>query len=112
MRIQPGEGARVDGAPVRYLAPYPGIPRLWFIRSDRPLEPILEQAGVPIHYGYVQKIWPLDAYQSLFSRVPGSAEMPSAARPITPRIQEALEAGGGPFTSLVVPPGVARLGGV
>ena len=109
MPIQPGEEARMDGATVRYIAPYPGIPRLWFIRSDRPLEPILERAGVPIHYGYVQKIWPLDAYQSLFSRVPGSAEMPSAARPITPRIQEALEAGGVRFTSVVLHSGVSSL---
>ena len=42
MPIQPGEEARVDGATVRYVAPYPGIPRLWFIRSDRPLEPLPE----------------------------------------------------------------------
>src|SRR5256712_7123681 len=110
MPIQPGEEARVGDATVRYVAPYPGIPRLWFIRSDRSLEPILERAGVPIHYGYVQKIWPLDAYQSLFSRVPGSAEMPSAARPITPRIQEALEAGGVRFTSHRPDPGRASLG--
>src|SRR2546427_818233 len=109
MPIQPGEEARVGDATVRYLAPYPGIPRLWFIRSDRPLEPILEWAGVPIHYGYVQKIWPLDAYQSMFSRVPGSAEMPSAARPITPRIEEALEAAGVRFTSVVLHSGVSSL---
>src|SRR5438876_522315 len=109
MPIQPGEEARLDGATVRYVAPYPGIPRLWFIRSDRPLEPILERAGVPIHYGYVQKIWPLDAYQSLFSRVPGSAEMPSAARPITSRIQAALEAAGVRFTSVVLHSGVSSL---
>src|SRR5438132_11394899 len=109
MPIQPGEEARVGDATVRYLAPYPGIPRLWFIRSDRPLEPILAEAGVPIHYGYVQKIWPLDAYQSMFSRVPGSAEMPSAARPITPRIQEALEGAGVRFTSVLLHSGVSSL---
>src|SRR5207247_1120969 len=34
MPIQPGEEARLDGATVRYVAPYPGIPRLWFLRSD------------------------------------------------------------------------------
>ena len=102
MPIQPGEEARMDGATVRYIAPYPGIPRLWFITADRPLEPILQRAGVPIHYGYVQKVWPLDAYQSLFSRVPGSAEMPSAARPITPKIREALQAAGIRFTSVLL----------
>src|SRR5207249_4944223 len=96
-------------ATFRYVAAYPGIPRLWFITADRPLEPILQRAGVPIHYGYVQKIWPLDAYQSLFSRVPGSAEMPSAARPITPKIQEALEAAGIRFTSVLLHSGVSSL---
>jgi len=109
MPIQVGEEARVGDATVRYVAPYPGIPRLWFITADRPLEPILQRAGVPIHYGYVQKVWPLDAYQSLFSRVPGSAEMPSAARPITPKIREALEAAGVRFTSVLLHSGVSSL---
>ena len=30
--------------------------------------------------------WPIEAYQSVFSREPGSAEMPSAARPFTDRL--------------------------
>ncbi len=102
--------SRLVGPPtVRYVAPYPGIPRLWFITADRPLEPILEHAGVPIHYGYVPKIWPLEAYQSLFSRVPGSAEMPSAARPITPNIRESLEAAGIQFASVLLHSGVSSL---
>jgi len=109
MPIEAGEEARVGDATVRYVAPYPGIPRLWFITADRPLEPILQRAGVPIHYGYVQKVWPLDAYQSLFSRVPGSAEMPSAARPITAKIREALEAAGVRFTSVLLHSGVSSL---
>jgi len=109
MPIEAGEEARVGDAMVRYVAAYPGIPRLWFITADRPLEPILQRAGVPIHYGYVQKVWPLDAYQSLFSRVPGSAEMPSAARPITPKIREALGAAGIRFTSVLLHSGVSSL---
>jgi len=109
MPIEAGAEARVGDATVRYVAPYPGIPRLWFITADRPLEPILEHAGVPIHYGYVPKIWPLEAYQSLFSRVPGSVEMPSAARPITPRIREALEGAGIRFASVLLHSGVSSL---
>ena len=109
MPIEAGEEARVGDATVRYVAPYPGIPRLWFITADRPLEPIVEHAGVPIHYGYVPKIWPLEAYQSLFSRVPGSVEMPSAARPITPRIREALEGAGIRFASVLLHSGVSSL---
>src|SRR5437667_3466987 len=109
MPIEAGEEARVGDATVRYVAPYPGIRRLWFITADRPLEPILEHAGVPIHYGYVPKIWPLEAYQSLFSRVPGSVEMPSAARPITPRIREALEGAGIRFASVLLHSGTSHL---
>jgi len=109
MPIEAGEEARVGDATVRYVAPYPGIRRRWFITADRPLEPILEHAGVPIHYGYVPKIWPLEAYQSLFSRVPGSVEMPSAARPITPRIREALEGAGIRFASVLLHSGVSSL---
>jgi S-adenosylmethionine:tRNA ribosyltransferase-isomerase len=109
MPIEVGEEAHVGDATVRYVAPYPGIPRLWFITADRPLEPILDRAGAPIHYGYVEKIWPLDAYQSLFSRVPGSAEMPSAARPITPKIRDALEASGIRFASVLLHSGVSSL---
>ena len=109
MPIQPGEEARVGDGTVRYVAPYPGIPRLWFITADRPLEPILERSGAPIHYGYVQRVWPLDAYQSLFSRIPGSAEMPSAARPITAKIREALERAGIQFASVLLHSGVSSL---
>src|SRR5207249_11299658 len=71
MPIEAGEEAGVGDATVRYVAPYPGIPRLWFITADRPLEPILQLAGTPTHHGYVPKIWPFEAYPSLFSRVPG-----------------------------------------
>src|SRR2546422_2493039 len=98
MPIEAGEEARVGDATVRYVAPYPGIPRLWFITAAPPLEPVLQRAGVPIHYGYVQKVWPLDANLSLFSRVPACADMPSAARPITAKIREDLDAAGVRFT--------------
>ncbi|HYU05881.1 MAG TPA: S-adenosylmethionine:tRNA ribosyltransferase-isomerase [Thermoplasmata archaeon] len=109
MPIHAGEDASLGDATVTFVAPYPGIPRLWFIHADRPLEPILEREGVPIHYGYVPKVWPLDAYRSLFSRIPGSAEMPSAARPITPRVQRALAAAGVRFASILLHAGVSSL---
>ncbi len=34
--------------------------------------------------------FPLREYQTIFAREPGSAEMPSAARPFTPRVLDAL----------------------
>src|SRR5438034_3006379 len=84
------EELRIGSATARLLAPYPGIPRLWFALADRPFESMIAEYGGPIHYGYTDA-WPMDTYQTLFSRVPGSAEMPSAARPITPRIRAHLE---------------------
>jgi S-adenosylmethionine:tRNA ribosyltransferase-isomerase len=42
--------------------------------------------GRPIAYGYLRRAYPLSAYQTVFARRPGSAEMPSAARPFTPEI--------------------------
>src|SRR5206468_13080943 len=35
--IEPGEEAVAEGARIHFVAPCPGIPRLWFIRPDRPL---------------------------------------------------------------------------
>ncbi len=36
--------------------------------------------------------WPLDAYQNVYARTPGSAEMPSAGRPFTPGLITSLAA--------------------
>lgn len=109
MPIEAGAEVHAGDATVRFVAPYPGIPRLWFVHTDRPMEPVMAGAGVPIHYGYVPTSWPLDAYQGLFSRVPGSAEMPSASRPITPRVREELEQSGVRFASVVLHSGVSSL---
>lgn len=76
------------GGRAELLAPYPDWSpsrRLWTATLDLP-EPeasYLERWGRPIRYQYVSNAWPLDAYQTIFSRIPGSAEMPSAARPFT-----------------------------
>jgi S-adenosylmethionine:tRNA ribosyltransferase-isomerase len=79
------------------LAPYPAAagghaPRLWLARLDLPV-PVLDHLaahGQPIRYAHTRGAWPIDAYQSVFARVPGSAEMPSAARPFTPALVTAL----------------------
>jgi S-adenosylmethionine:tRNA ribosyltransferase-isomerase len=73
------------GAHADLLAPYAGSDRLTLARLElnRPLEDYLRRHGRPIRYGYVPREWPLDAYQTVFALEPGSAEMPSAARPFT-----------------------------
>jgi len=50
---------------------------------EGPVEGYLAHFGRPITYSYVQGRWPLSAYQTIFAREPGSAEMPSAGRPFT-----------------------------
>jgi S-adenosylmethionine:tRNA ribosyltransferase-isomerase len=52
------------------------------------------QHGRPIAYGYLDRRYPLAAYQSVFGIRPGSAEMPSAARPFTPELVASLVARG------------------
>lgn len=106
--IQPGEELRIGAAKVRLLSEYPGIPRLWFALADRPFESVVEAAGRPIHYGYTAE-WPMDVYRTEFSRVPGSAEMASASRPITPRIRAALAEAGVQLAPILLHTGVSSL---
>jgi S-adenosylmethionine:tRNA ribosyltransferase-isomerase len=84
----PSPGARIDlpgGARAELLAPFPGSERLAVARLElgAPLEDYLRLHGRPVRYGYVPEAWPLEAYQTVFALDPGSAEMPSAARPFT-----------------------------
>jgi S-adenosylmethionine:tRNA ribosyltransferase-isomerase len=64
--------------------------------------------GEPIHYSYAPA-YPMRTYQTLFSRFPGSAEMPSAARPITPRVRDLLLARGIGITGVILHTGVSSL---
>jgi S-adenosylmethionine:tRNA ribosyltransferase-isomerase len=63
----------------------------------------------PIRYSYVPDPWPLTAYQTVFSRDPGSAEMPSAGRPFTGDLVASLIAAGVPFAPITLHAGVASL---
>lgn len=67
------------------LAPYGTPGRLWVaaLHGAHPWAEWLARYGRPIRYGYVARDWPLDYYQTVFAQEPGSAEMPSAARPFS-----------------------------
>jgi len=106
--VREGEELQIGAAKVRLLSPYPGIPRLWLALADRSFESLIAEFGRPIHYGYTDA-WPTDVYRTEFSRVPGSAEMPSAARPITPRIRERLEDAGIRIAPILLHTGVSSL---
>jgi S-adenosylmethionine:tRNA ribosyltransferase-isomerase len=63
--------------------------------------------GTPIRYGYVPRDWPISAYQTVFATEPGSAEMPSAARPFTDRLVTRLVSAGVLVVPVLLHTGVA-----
>ncbi|MFI5530340.1 S-adenosylmethionine:tRNA ribosyltransferase-isomerase [Kitasatospora sp. NPDC051853] len=74
----------------------PHTPRLWYARLalPAPLTGYLATHGRAVRYGYVDRDWPLSAYQTVFASEPGSSEMPSAARPFTAETVARLAARG------------------
>lgn len=67
----------------------------------------LGRHGKPIRYSYVDRDWPLSAYQTVFAAEPGSSEMPSAARPFTPELVAALVSRGVLIAPITLHTGVA-----
>ena len=104
-------GDRLDlaGTGAELVAPFPGVPRLWFLRTDGDLSTTIATFGQPIRYGYLARSYPLDRYQTLFARVPGSAEMPSAGGPFTDRLVRRLQERGVRVVSIVLHTGVSSL---
>jgi len=104
-----------DGARLRLLSASPKdalLPsRLWRARidSERPIEEYLRRFGRPITYTYTPHRWPLAAYQTVFAKEPGSAEMPSAARPFTRGLVADLIVRGVNIAPLVLHAGVSSL---
>ena len=100
----PGDTVDVRGTTTLTLLepyPHPGSSptgtgnRLWRAQvSGETVRRVLERHGRPIAYGYLDHRYPLEAYQTVFSVRPGSAEMPSAARPFTPDLVTRLVARG------------------
>jgi S-adenosylmethionine:tRNA ribosyltransferase-isomerase len=84
--------------------------RLWKVRLSTPVVPYLATHGFPIRYSYAADgQWPLAAYQTVFGTVPGSAEMPSAARPFTPAVVTALVNQGVTIARITLHCGVSSL---
>lgn len=107
--LESGDEFEVAGLPARVVAPYPGIPRLAFVRFDGDVQAAMEKRGRPIRYGYAADEFPLDAYQTAFASVPGSAEMPSAGRPFTGRTLADLADRGVEIESLTLHAGVSSI---
>ena len=83
--------------------------RLWRARLSVAVVPYLLRYGIPIRYSYVRRDWPLQAYQTVFARDPGSAEMPSASRPFTTALVTDLVARGVLIAPLTLHTGVSSL---
>jgi S-adenosylmethionine:tRNA ribosyltransferase-isomerase len=107
--IRAGENAQIAGLEAHFVAPHPGLPRLWFVHFRGDLERAMERLGRPIRYGYVPETYPLESYQTIFADTPGSAEMPSAARPFSQRIVEALTDKGVAIADITLHTGVSSL---
>jgi S-adenosylmethionine:tRNA ribosyltransferase-isomerase len=104
-----GERIEAAGLSGTLLAEYPGIARLIFVLFDEDPASALASLGRPIRYGYLTESLPLSAYQTVFSDRPGSAEMPSAARPFSERTVAALKDRGVEIVSITLHAGVSSL---
>jgi S-adenosylmethionine:tRNA ribosyltransferase-isomerase len=90
----------------------PGSGRLWWARvSPGGVVGLLREHGRPIRYSYTERDQPLAVYQTVFALPSadgaGSAEMPSAARPFTPRLVAELVSRGVQFAPITLHTGVA-----
>jgi len=111
----PGEVITLPGGgsvTLLHAYPDPAATRIWaaaVMTGPATLHDYLSRHGQPIRYSYVPDQWPLMSYQTVFARSPGSAEMPSAARPFTPDLVTTLIAGGVAMAPITLHTGVASL---
>lgn len=107
-------GTRVvldGGTTLDVLARFGSSQRLYVATLSLPdreqFDPYLARHGHPIRYHYVHHDWPISAYQTVFANEPGSAEMPSAARPFTTALVTELVARGVGIAPIVLHTGVS-----
>jgi S-adenosylmethionine:tRNA ribosyltransferase-isomerase len=112
--LRPGEEIDLTGGQrVRVDAAYPdesvADARLWRVTPMPPRDRVgyLAKHGRPIRYGYLSGSWPLADLQNVYADRPGSAEMPSAGRPITRRMLVGLMARGVVVAPIVLHTGVS-----
>ena len=107
--LEEGEEFRLAGLTGRLVSKYPELERLWFVQIHGDVDAALAEHGSPIRYGYVDQDYPMEAYQTIFGHVPGSAEMPSAARPFTQDVVDNLREKGVQIASILLHTGVSSL---
>jgi S-adenosylmethionine:tRNA ribosyltransferase-isomerase len=99
------------GTELGLVRPAPGSSRLWLAVVDDldALRDALDAHGRPIRYRYVDRDWPIATYQTIFADQPGSAEMPSAARPFSDALVTALVRRGVALAPITLHTGVSSL---
>jgi S-adenosylmethionine:tRNA ribosyltransferase-isomerase len=109
--VSAGERAALAGdARATFLAPVDAAhPRLWYtlLSLAQPLDAFLARYGMPIRYRYVVETLPLGSYQTIFARIAGSAEMPSAGRPFSQRTLDDLRQAGVAVATITLHTGVS-----
>src|SRR4051812_117362 len=111
----PPPGTRVElpaHAAATVLGPYRESARLAHARLDlpAPLPDYLARHGRPVRYPHDGDAGrPIADYQTAFAVHPGSAEMPSAAQPFTPKLVAALVARGVLIAPITLHTGVSSL---
>jgi S-adenosylmethionine:tRNA ribosyltransferase-isomerase len=107
-----------DGASVTLLHAFPDRgpagpaqpqQRMWAAAAAGDIAALEARHGRPVRYNYVPDPWPLSTYQTVFARSPGSAEMPSAARPFTAHLVTELISAGVLLATVTLHAGVASL---
>jgi S-adenosylmethionine:tRNA ribosyltransferase-isomerase len=111
---RPPLGTRLDlpgGGLLELVAPYRDSDRLTVAELDLPGDPVayLALRAGPVRYAEHGPCFGLDAYQTVFAREPGSAEMPSAGRPFTPQLVTELVSRGILIAPLTLHAGVSSL---
>ena len=113
--VSPGDTIELPAGRLHVVEAYPDADatpsRLWRCRLvvPCPVPAYLARHGRPIAYAYVPDDWPLASYQTVFGREPGSAEMPSAARPFTHELVTELATRGVTVAPIRLHTGVSSL---
>jgi S-adenosylmethionine:tRNA ribosyltransferase-isomerase len=106
LRLAGGGRLRIDGS----VPAGRTTSRLWAgeLVTPGPLLAWLRGHGDPIRYGYISAPWPISAYRNSYADTPGSVELPSAGRALTPRLLRRLRARGVQVAALVLHCGCPR----
>jgi S-adenosylmethionine:tRNA ribosyltransferase-isomerase len=94
----------------RVLTRRPDLTFLWRMQFDvccASLLDLIYRLGEPVRYTYVENALPLDLYQTVYAKTPGSVEMPSAGRPLTWEMLLKLKRQGIGFASLSLHTGLS-----